>query len=734
MTESHRPDGDFGDWVRQRRSELLLTQEALAERAGIAVRTVRTVEAGNGGRTRLHTRRLLQEALTDGQEAAAAVTVPAQVPLASPAFIDRGPYLTALDQIRDANLPPGSAAVATVCGAPGTGKTALAIQWAHRNRASFPDGQLYASLDGFAAVAAMARPADVLRMFLLALRIAEDRIPTGLGERTALFRELVADRRLLVVLDNAADVEQVRPLLPGAPAGMTVITSRPQLTGLVAVNGARPIVIRPCGPAEGLRVLATHAGAARIAADTTAATRIVERCGGLPLAMAVIGARAALQPEIPLTALADELAGDRLDMLDGGEPEVDLRSVFSWSYRALSPAAAGTFRLLGGFPLADVTVDAVAGGAGTASAEVRKALTELTCAHLITELRPGRFGLHDLLHAYARELCVATDERTSAMGRIRRYYVETAEAAAALIRPPADTGGTPPAPLPGGRDPLAWFAAEWRMLLPVLDDAARAGDDRTTLRLAAAVATFLHRAAAWQELADVGQRSLQCAKRLADPSAELAAQRTLGRAFTRLGKPDLARAHFAEALQLAADLQDEAAQAASLFDIAILFESQGDYPESLRFVTRAKELYELLGDLGGKASALNAIGWDLVQMGTAQLALSLCAEALTLHRRAGNYHGQAATLDTLGVAHHRLGEYTDAVDRLRDGLTIVGHTGDRHLEAVMLEHMGTAHADNDDGTQAYEAWSRALAILDEIDQRGAEALRRRIASRADGHR
>ena len=340
----------------------------------------------------------------------AARTVPAQLPRDIRGFSGRGDELARLDAL--AATPGGTAMViTTVVGTAGVGKTALALHWAHRNRSRFPDGQFYVNLRGYDPAGQPMDPADAIRGFLDALGVPPDQVPPGRDARAALYRSLLDGRRVLVVLDNARDAEQVRPLLPGTPSALVLVTSRSPLAGLSALDGAVPVALDLLTTGDARDLLTHRLGAARLAAEPQAADDLIARCARLPLALAVVAARAAARPRLTLATLAAELAdtASRLDALSVGDPLADVRGVFSWSYAALSPAAGQLFRLLGLHPGPDITAAAAASLAGLTPGQVRPTLTELVRAHLVTEHTPGRYTPHDLLRSYALEQAQVLD-------------------------------------------------------------------------------------------------------------------------------------------------------------------------------------------------------------------------------------------------------------------------------------------------------------------------------------
>jgi hypothetical protein len=351
--------------------------------------------------------------------------VPAELPPAVAAFTGRAGALTALDAL----LPGGEtgtaapAVVAAVVGAAGTGKTALTVHWAHRVRDRFPDGQLYADLRGYAPGPPV-RPLEVLARFLRALGEAPDRLPTDVEEAACRYRSLLAARRVLVVLDNAADAAQARPLLPGRPGCMALVTSRDRLDSLLALEGAHRVAVGPLPAAEARQLFVRRSGRAFDGLEPRAVDEIVTRCGRLPLALAVVAARVAVGPAVPLRAYADELAaGGGLDAFDSLDAACDLRTALSWSYRRLSEPAAWMFRLLGSHADPDIDASTLAGLAGLADLsgqDARRSLAELARAHLVEESAAGRVALHVLLHAYATELSRANDGTTEHRSAVHR--------------------------------------------------------------------------------------------------------------------------------------------------------------------------------------------------------------------------------------------------------------------------------------------------------------------------
>ena len=389
--------------------------------------------------------------------AAPLVPVPAQLPPAVPAFTGRSAELASLDALAglDAMVPradgagPAATAEVAICavsGTAGVGKTALAVHWAHRVAGRFPGGQLYVNLRGFDPGGAGLDPGQALHGFLEAFGVPPARIPEDLAAQSGLFRSLLAGKRILVLLDNARSAEQVRPLLPGSPGCLAIVTSRDKLAGLVATEGARPLALDLLTAADARDLLARRLGADRVAAEPAAIACIIAACARLPLALTIAAARAATSPTFPLAAIAAELreAASALDPFDAGESATDVRTVFSWSYRALSAPAARMFRLLGLHPGPDVAVTAAASLAAVPPGQARALLAELTRAHLLAEHAPGRYAFHDLLRAYASELASAQEcpaDRASAVHRLLDHYLHREQRRGARGRLPVRGAG-----------------------------------------------------------------------------------------------------------------------------------------------------------------------------------------------------------------------------------------------------------------------------------------------------
>jgi DNA-binding SARP family transcriptional activator/tetratricopeptide (TPR) repeat protein len=692
----------------------------------------------------------------------AAASVPRELPADVPAFTGRTAELAELDRLLGspvAAVGPGpgqadrtqagparapAAVISAVSGTAGVGKTALAIHWAHRAAAAgrFPDGQLHVNLRGYDP----ARPvsaADALAGFLHTLGVPGPDIPSGEDQRAARYRSLLADKRILVVLDNASSVEQVRPLLPGSAACTVLVTSRDALAGLVARDGAARLELDLLPLDEAVALLTELIGEPAHA-DPDATAELARQCARLPLALRVAAERAAGRPAVPLADLVADLAGQqpRLDLLDvPGDPRTAVRAVFSWSYQQLSDGSARMFRLLGIHPGPDITVPAAASLAATAEADARRLLRDLVRAHLIAEHLPGRYAFHDLLRAYAAEQAQHIDsdtDRHEANGRILDHYLHTASRAGLLLDPSKEPVVL--APLrPGAavRQPanrlqaLAWFDAEHQVLLAALSLAAGSGFDSHAWQLPWAMTSFLQTRGHWQEWAATQRTALAAATRLGDTAAQALSGRLLANACTRLGDHDQARGHLASSLTLYQRLGNRRGEAKVHQNLGVLANTQGSYADALGHAEQALRLYQAIGDKTSEAVTLNDVGWYHGLLGDYQQARTFCRQALTLNAEADNRWVERYIWDSLGYAEHHLGNLAEAAACYQQALSLHRESGERFLEADTLTHLGDTRHAAGELAQAREAWQQALAILDDIQHPDAGQVRAKLASTND---
>ena len=760
-------DGSFGALLRGHRRAAGLTQEALAERAALSGQAVGALERGDRRFPHRDTVARLAVALglTDEQRAAflaaasrrsaprpspaggaggaAPVTgraLPRQLPGAVAYFTGRdAPAKTMFELVERSS----TVVVSAISGMAGIGKTAFAVHWAHQVKERFPDGQLYVNLRGFDPGRPPMSPAAAVHAFLEALDVPPHHIPTSLEAQVGLYLSRLAGRRVLIVLDNAYDAEQVRPLLPGAPGCLALVTSRNQLTSLAASDGADLVTLDLLTVAEARELLVARLGADRTSAEPCAVEEIITRCGRLPLALAIVAARAAAHPQFPMAALAEELrhAQGSLDAFGSGDPATNVRTAFSCSYQALPAAAARLFRLLGIHPGPDITASAAASLAGLPVRRVRSLLKELTCANLAVEHAPGRFGVHDLLRAYAGEQAQAHEpsrQRRAATHRMLDHYLHTAYTASRLLAPGGDPMAlTPPQPGTIPEHPadhqrsLDWFTAEHPVLLAVVDHAVATGWDAHAWQLAWALTDFLSRRGYWHDDIATQRAALAAARRLADPAAQARAHRLLALDCIQLARYDEAHTHLSCALDLAVRADDRTGQAHTHNSLVVVWARQGRYDLSLGHARQALVLYQAIGHRVGQAEALNAVGWSYAQLGDHQQALTSCQQGLALQQELGNGPGQAAIWDSLGYAHHHLGHHDQAVTCYQHALDLHRDFGSRYSEADVLVHLGDTHRTAHRPDAARTAWQLALDILTDLDHPDADQVRDQLHRLSD---
>ncbi len=742
--------------MRAARYGARLTQEQLAHASGVSVRTIVDLERGKVRQPRMDTvRRIAQTcgltgaAREDFEQAARAgywrartpvapssMDRPAQLPADVVRFTGRSDELARLDAaLAAAGTAPAAPVIVVVSGMAGVGKTTLAVHWAQRVISRFPDGQLYADLRGFDHAGPPRDPGDVVRGFLDALDVPPDRIPADPDARNARYRGLLAGRRILLLLDNARDAAQVRPLLPGTGSALVVVTSRERLVGLVAGQAAHAVPIGVLDRAEARRLFIGRIEEDQVAADPAAADEIVTRCAGLPLALAVAAARIATGTS--LAALADELrgAGGGLEPLAGNDPATDLRTVLATSFRALDRGAADLLRRLGLHPGADTDEAAAASLAGRPVADVRPLLATLVQANLLNEAMPGRYARHDLLRAYTAELAAADRRAGAARLRLLDHLLHTAHAADRLVIPARDSIKlSPPRPgvtvalLADRAAALAWFAAERRTLVAAVSAAAGAGHDRHAWQLAWATLEYLDRWGHWTDAAAIHEVALPAAERLDNTRARAFTHRGLGRAYGRLNRVDEAETQLRRAAELFEQLDSPAGTARTHLSLAGLAERRGHLRDALHHATRALELFQAAARPVGVGNALNTAAWYHSLLGDHTTALAIGRRAVTVLAPLGDSIGLAGTWDTLGAAHHGLGAYVEAAECYRRALRMYRAGDDRYNEAATLDRLGDTYHASGDLLAARHAWSQAAVILTDLDDPASAKVRTKLTA------
>lgn len=765
---------NFGALLRRHREEALLSQERLGERAGLSARTVRDLEAGRVRRPRADSVWRLADALSlddaeraaftaaarragpsaraprpgtlrlisamldeDQQEAAprppvAPLPVPAQLPMDVYGFTGRGAEIEALDgMLAEAEQTSLPVIVSAVSGTAGVGKTALAVHWARQVSERFPDGQLFVDLRGYDPDRPLS-PDRALGALLRHLGVSGPDVPPVLADRVALYRSLMAGRRMLVMLDNASSVDQVRPLLPGAGSSLIVVTSRDSLAGLVARDGARRLDLDLLPPVDAVQLMRVLV-AKRVDAEPEAARELAEHCVRLPLALRIAAELAVARPTTPLRDLAAELRDEqrRLDLLDaGGDHRTALRAVFSWSYRHLTGDAARAFRLLGLHPGRAWDQHAVRALLDTELDHARQVLDLLVRAHLVQAGGPNRFGMHDLLHAYAAFLADRQDDesdRRAALTRLFDYYLATSGACVDALYPherhrrpdlPSVSIGVP-GPVDAARA-RTWLDVERANLVAIATHPAHLHWSAHAVPLSQVLWRYLFTGAHYGDAITVHRHAHRAAQRLGDRAGEGGALRHLGAMLWRLGRYEEALEHNRQALDIYQQIDDRREQGSTLNNLGVVYDRLGRPTESIAHYARAHALALETGDRTGEASTLNNLGIVYERMGRYPEAIGHYEQALAIRRAIADRTGEGLTLGNLGTAHTATGRLAEARACYRQALAIAREGGERNDEAFALNGLGVVLRRQGRHVEALGLHQQALAIARDTANRPVE--------------
>jgi DNA-binding SARP family transcriptional activator/Tfp pilus assembly protein PilF len=676
--------------------------------------------------------------------------VPRQLPAAPRWFTGRDTELARLDEA----LAGSTVMISAIGGAGGIGKTWLALAWAHRHAARFPDGHLFTDLRGYHPTEQPVAPDAALFGFLTALGVTPDRVPADLDAKATLYRSLVASRRMLIVLDNAATAEQVVPLLPGNPACTVLITGRTRLASLIDRHGAQHLPLGALTRTETRALLTARLGADRVAAEPGAVDELISLCGGYPLALSITARDAATRP---LAELATELRELGLELLDHDtDPAASLPAVLSWSLRRLTDEQRTVFGLLGIAPGPDTTLPAVAALTGLPPARARKALSALEEASLIERRPHGRYAMHDLVRAYAATTThdLPDGVRDTALMRVTDFHLHTAHAADRLLNPqrqllqPAPPApGVHPHPLPDAAGATAWLQAEHATLLATQRTAAAQGRHHVVWHFAWTLDTFHRLQGHLRDSLDTWRAALDATAHLSDPAIRSRTHRLLGYACSLLSLYEEATWHLSQALDLAVHDHDLTEQAHTHRVLAAVWGERGDDRRALDHARRALDLHRALGRPTWEADALNTVGWYAGRLGDFDAARDHCHAALALHRHHHNHSGEATTLDSLGFIAHRVGDHLQAIDHHNQALALFLTVSDTYGVAATLDNAGHPHAALGHHDQARKVWQEALELyreqgrdedaarvqrqLDDLAQRANESLPPRSSGGGD---
>ncbi|MEV4049615.1 tetratricopeptide repeat protein [Amycolatopsis sp. NPDC049688] len=673
-----------------------------------------------------------------------APVIPRQLPAAPGLFTGRTAELSRLDRaLTDAAAPQGpgtdtrepttaatttgpagagrTVLVSAIGGAGGIGKTWLALAWAHRHLERFSDGQLFVDLHGFSPAGEPVQPAVAVRGFLDALGVEANRIPTDLDAQAALYRSLVAGRRMLIVLDNAATSDQVAPLLPGSPSCTVLVTGRHRLASLIDRHGARHLPLDVLSAEEARGLLAARLGADHVAAEPGAVDELIGLCGGHPLALSITARTAGTRPSVALAEAAAELRDLGLEALEHDtDPAASLPTVLSWSLRYLTDTQRTVFALLGIAPGPDTTPPATAALTGLPDRLARQALSGLENASLLERRPGGRYAMHDLIRRYATTTAHTTlprEVRDAALTRVGDFHLHTAHTAARLlnphrplVRPEPPATGVHPHPLPDTAAALAWLDAEHATLLATQRTAATLSHHHTVWHLAWNLATFHYRRGHRHDAVATWQAALDAADHLPDPDTRSRTHRHLGNACSWLGLHDQATTHLEQALDLAHRHHDPAEQAHTHQALAIARERRGDDRQALEHAHHALALFRALDLPVQEAGALQQVGWYAARLGRFDTAREHCQAALTLTRHHHNPDGEAGTLDSLGYIAHHTGDHHQALDHYHHALTLYRGLGAAYPVADTLDSVGHPHTALGQHEQARTVWREALEL------------------------
>ncbi|GHH76443.1 AfsR/SARP family transcriptional regulator [Promicromonospora soli] len=658
---------------------------------------------------------------------------PAQLPLDAAGFTGRADEMRRLDELlSDASADRGrrEVVVTAISGTAGVGKTALAVHWAHQVADQFPDGQLYVNLRGYDPDQPM-RPADALARFLAALGVAERDIPLDSDERAARYRSELAERRMLIVLDNAGSVAQVRPLLPGSGTSLVLVTSRDSLAGLFAVHGAHQVGLDLLPAAEAVDLLHRLIGD-RVVTERAAAATLAEQCARLPLALRVAAVLATPRPDRSLADVVAELADrqERLELLDpGGDPYAAVHAVFSWSIQHLPEQAAHTFRRLSLHPGPDLDPYVAAALTGLEPNRARRILETLVSAHLLHRTGAGRYGMHDLLRAYAARLATALDtehERQTAERRLLDYYQGAAYAAVSSLYPAEvqyQPDGTPDAPLPDLSEPTSareWLRAERGCLAAVAEHAADRHDDRYVVGLALILHRYVNSAHP-VDLFVVNAHALRAAEEAGNLAGQAQVLRQLGVGHSQAGRYETALEHFHRALALFQQSGDLVGEAHTLTNLASIDHRRGDHKVAREGHYRALAVARRAGDRFAEASVRNNLVGVEAGLGNIDAAYETCRQALAIFQDIGARYCEAIALNNLANTELERGEYTTAAERLRRSLATAEALGIVTMRAYVLDSLGMLHLYLEEPDEAASYFGQALVVCRETGDVSGQA-------------
>jgi tetratricopeptide (TPR) repeat protein len=639
----------------------------------------------------------------------AAATPPAQLPSAVPAFAGREELLAALHE-----EPEGQARALLITGMAGVGKTTLALRYANELAHQYPDGQLYANLRGFDATAPPADPLDALRDMLEGLGVPSRGLPSSVDARSGLLRSVLSEKQVLLVLDNARDYQQVEPLLPGAGASRVIITSRNLIPGLAAFHQAQLIQLEPFDDEEVVEFLSQRLSANR-SGDRDAMIRLGRACGGLPLALAIVTARAAANPAFPLDLLVREFTQERtrLESLNAGTADLNLGTVFSWSHQGLSEEAARTFALLSCHPGPEISTAAAVSISALDARRAGEVLTELTLASVLRESKPGRFAFHDLVREYA--LSLLADDAVEASARLVNHYVRSIrQAILSFGQPPvAPVDDTVPGIVPetfaSNRDATRWYAEERGVLHQVCRLAVSLGDHRSALILMLDWRPMSQAVDARHDMLPFVELAIETVEDVDEPVLRAECYRDAASNFARTGQPERARTYFNLAAATFEQSGDRVGQATVYRSMAVTLTM--DPADRIELLDESAAIARNVGDQPMLATSLQALGLGLLwgdRFDDALVAFTECATISTTvpglaYLEPHVISGRSRALAGAGRLEESVEEAARALELLRREAATDGELRLLRSHGDALTALGRTH-------EAAQAWRRFLTL------------------------
>jgi tetratricopeptide (TPR) repeat protein/transcriptional regulator with XRE-family HTH domain len=752
----------FAGLLRQLRTEARLTQEELAEAAGLSPRSVSDLERGINRTARKETAVLLARALGLPETVAELFVAAARGRALAEdvATVRRGSALGSFAATATRGLPRdiasftgrraeldqlaegldylatggGVVGICAIGGMAGIGKTTFAVHAAHRLAGSFPDGQFYLPLHAHTRGQRPVDPADALSSLLLTAGIDAAQIPPGLEARATRWRDHVAGKKILLLLDDAASHEQVRPLLPGTGGSLVLLTSRRRLA---ALDDATVISLDTLAPQEATALLTRLAGRAGLQPGDGAVGEITRLCGYLPLAIGLVASQLRHHPAQTAESVAASLAAatDRVELMRA--ENVSVAAAFDLSYADLTDGQQRLFRRLGLIPGTSFDAYAAAALDGTSLGQARRQLDELYDQHLIIESAPGRYQLHDLLREHARLMATGTaavGDSEAATARLLDYYLHAALDADRYFDTRASTGHRPPPGNPPAQAPdlstlgqaVAWLETERANLHAAADYAATSGRFRHALAIPAAMSGFLAARGHWDQSAALHQNALAVARQAGDRLGEADTLCTLGALQREAGDYPAAAATLARALALYREIGDQPGQADALNELGFMRVLTGEYAAAAVGHQQALALVRGLGDRRGQAWTITGLALVQHMTGDHPAAAASQRQALALFRDLGDLHGQARALNDLGVVQQETGDHPAAAASQRQALALFRDLGHRFGQAQALNDLGLVQRETGDYAAAAASHQQALELFDDLGNRvgQAEALNR----------